>query len=185
MATKRKRDFPVELTRRLLEPGPVILISTAWKDQRAIMTCGWHMLLGWDIVGTYIWDANHSHELAKRSRECVINVPTFDLLDSVVGIGNCSSRDVDKFDRFKLTAVEGERVHAPLVGECHANFECSLIETRNTKLYNLFVWQVVKGHVAPSPKYPKTIHYRGNGEFMVSGEEVQRRKLFRPDMLPP
>lgn len=182
---KRKHDFPVERTRYFLEPGPVILVSTAWQDQRAVMTCGWHMMLGWDVVGTYITEGTRSHELARRSRECVINLPTFDLLDTVVGIGNCSSGDVDKFDRFKLTAVEGEKVRAPLIGECHANFECTLIETRNTQLYNLFVWQVAKAHVAPTPKRPKTVHYRGMGEFMVSGEEVQRRKLFRPEMLPP
>jgi hypothetical protein len=42
----------------------------------------------------------------------------------------------------------------------------------------------VKAHVAASPKYPKTIHYRGDGEFMISGENTSRwRRLFRPGML--
>jgi hypothetical protein len=43
---------------------------------------------------------------------------------------------------------------------------------------------VVKAHVAASPKTPKTIHYRGDGEFMISGAETRRyRKLFRPGKL--
>jgi hypothetical protein len=46
------------------------------------------------------------------------------------------------------------------------------------------VFEVVKAHVATSPKLPKTIHYRGDGEFMISGEETRKwRKLFRPGML--
>lgn len=180
---KRKRDFPVEQVRRFLEPGPVVLLSSAWNGERDIMTMGWHMMLGWDLVGTYIWDANRTHHLVRNSRECAINLPTVDLLDAVVGIGNCSGRDGDKFERFGLSAVAGEEVSAPLVGECHANFECVLHEMRNTDLYNLFIWQVVKAHVAASPKLPKTVHYRGNGEFMVSGAEISRRKLFKPGML--
>jgi hypothetical protein len=46
------------------------------------------------------------------------------------------------------------------------------------------VLEVVKAHVATSPKYPKTIHYRGDGEFMISGANTSRyRKLFKPQML--
>lgn len=180
---KRKRNFPVEKIRRFLEPGPVVLVSSAWNGERDIMTMGWHMMLGYDLVGTYIWDENRTHHLVRKSRECAINLPTADLLDTVVRIGNSSGAEGDKFERFGLTAVAGGKVAAPLIGECHANFECVLHETRNTRLYNLFVWRVVKAHVAPSPKLPKTVHYRGEGKFMVSGEEISRRRLFKPEML--
>jgi len=48
----------------------------------------------------------------------------------------------------------------------------------------MFIFEVVKAHVAISPKYPKTIHYRGDGEFMIAGANTSRyRKLFRPEML--
>lgn len=183
MAMPRKRAFPVDRIRHFLEPGPVVLIATAWKDERAVMTCGWHMMLGYDLVGTYIWEANHSHVLARRSRQCTINLPTEPLLNSVVGIGNCSSAQVDKFERFGLTAVPAREVDAPLVGECHAGFECRLHETRITADYPLFVWRVVRAHAAASPRYPRTLHYRGQGRFMIAGREVSRRRLFRPDML--
>lgn len=104
MRRPRKHSVPVEHTRRYLEPGPVVLLSTAHRGERGIMTLGWHMMLGYDLVGTYLWQANRSHALAKRSRECVINLPTDALLDTVVGIGNCSGREGDKFERFGLTA---------------------------------------------------------------------------------
>ena len=113
----------------------------------------------------------------------MINLPTWALLDTVVAIGNCSSDEGDKFERFGLTPVAGSAVDAPGIGECHARFECRLHETRITADYPLFVWRVVAAHVAPRPKWPRTVHYRGDGQFMVSGQTVSRRRLFRPDML--
>ncbi|MBD9478693.1 flavin reductase family protein [Pseudoxanthomonas sp. PXM02] len=179
----RWKDLPTDQARRYLEPGPVVLLSTAHKGERAIMTLGWHMMLGYDLVGTYIWQANCSHARARASRECVINLPTEDLLDTVVRIGNCSSTEQDKFERFGLTALPSRDVDAPGIGECHARFECRLHETRITADYPLFVWRIVHARIATSPRLPRTVHYRGDGRFMVSGREVSRRRLFRPDML--
>lgn len=183
MKRRHKTDVPVDQVRRLLEPGPVLLLCTQWRDERAMMTLGWHMMLGYDLVGTYLWDANRSHALARRSRECTLNLPTADLLDTVVRIGNCSSRDGDKFERFALTPDASRDIAAPGVDECHATFECRLHETRITADYPLFVWRVLRARVARSPRHPRTLHYRGEGRFMLSGDEVSRRRLFRPDML--
>ncbi|MEJ0043994.1 MAG: hypothetical protein WDM81_18060 [Rhizomicrobium sp.] len=35
---------PPAQARRYLEPGPIILISSAHKNETDIMTCGWHMI---------------------------------------------------------------------------------------------------------------------------------------------
>jgi flavin reductase (DIM6/NTAB) family NADH-FMN oxidoreductase RutF len=102
----------------------------------------------------------------------------------VVKIGNSSGSDIDKFAEFGLSPKPGTLVRAPLIDECYANFECRLVDSSLIKKYSLFVFEVVKAHVAISPKYPKTIHYRGDGEFMISGENTRRyRKLFKPGML--
>ncbi|MBO4227408.1 flavin reductase family protein [Bradyrhizobium neotropicale] len=181
-----KTDFPVDNVRRFLEPGPIVLVSSAHRNETNIMTMGWHMIMEFQpsLIGCYIWDANHSFELIRRSKQCVINVPTVELAPTVVKIGNSSGRDIDKFAAFGLTAKPGEQVRAPLIEECYANFECRLIDSSLIRKYSLFVLEVVKARVATSPKYPKTIHYRGDGEFMVSGENTRKyRKLFKPEML--
>ncbi|TAI63521.1 flavin reductase family protein [Bradyrhizobium sp. Leo170] len=178
-----KTDFPVDNIRRFLEPGPIVLVSSAHRNETNIMTMGWHMIMEFQpsLVGCYIWDANHSFELIRRSKQCVINVPTVELAPTVVRIGNSSGRDIDKF---ALTPRPSELVRAPLIQECYANFECRLIDSSLIRKYSLFVVEVVKAHVATSPKYPKTIHYRGDGEFMISGENTRKyRKLFKPEML--
>jgi flavin reductase (DIM6/NTAB) family NADH-FMN oxidoreductase RutF len=185
MRATTKKDFPVWNVRRFLEPGPIVLVSSAWKSETNIMTMGWHSVMEFtpSLVGCVIAEGNHSHDMVRRSRQCVINVPTDDLAKKVVGIGNCSGAEVDKFEKFKLTAVPAERVKAPMIKECYANFECRLADARLVRRYNFFIFEVVKAHVATSPKVPRTIHYRGNGEFMVSGREVSFRSLFRPGML--
>jgi flavin reductase (DIM6/NTAB) family NADH-FMN oxidoreductase RutF len=186
MPTYRKTDFPTHNIRRFLEPGPIVLVSSAYKGSTNIMTMGWHMVMEFQpsLIGCCISSANHSFELVRRSRQCVINVPTVDIAATVVKIGNSSGRDIDKFAEFDLTAERAEEVSAPLIAECYANFECKLVDASWVKKYNIFVFEVVRAHVATSPKYPKTIHYRGDGEFMISGEETRKfRRLFRPGML--
>lgn len=147
------------------------------------MTLGWHMLLDWSVVGCYIWDENHSFEMIRRSKQCVINVPTTDLLDEVIGIGNTTGAEVDKFAEFDLTAVDGAKVDAPLIDECYASFECRLADGSQIRKRGLFIWNVVKAHVAVSPRYPRTVHYRGGGVFMLSGRSIDRRRQFKPEML--
>jgi len=161
-------------------------VSSAWKGKTNIMTMGWHMVPDEEpsLVGCFIWDRNHSFEMIRKSRECVINVPTVDLATTVVRIGNTSGAEVDKFERFGLTAVRGREVKAPLIDECHANFECRLVDSRLINRYSLFVFEVVKAYARVTPKFPKTLHYRGDGLFMMAGPTVSRyRKLFKREML--
>ena len=117
MRAIKKKDFPLAKIRRLMEPGPIVLVSSAWKGATNIMTMGWHIVLEFEpaLIGCYIWDANHSYEMIRRSGECVINIPTLDLVDQVVGIGNSSGEDIDKFETFGLTAAPARKVKAPLI----------------------------------------------------------------------
>ena len=120
----KKLDFPLAQVRRYLEPGPIVLISSAFGGAANIMTLGWHTVMEFtpSLVGCMIAGGNHSFELIRQSRECVINLPTTTLTNQVVGIGNCSGADVDKFEKFGLTASKAALVKAPLIAECVANF---------------------------------------------------------------
>jgi flavin reductase (DIM6/NTAB) family NADH-FMN oxidoreductase RutF len=183
MRTFTKRDLAVSNIRRFLEPGPIVLVSSAWKGETNIMTMGWHTVMEFtpSLVGCMISSGNHSFGLIKGSKQCVINVPTYDLAKQVVGIGNCSGAEVDKFAKFKLTAVAADRVEAPLIKECYANFECKVVDASLLDKYSFFIMEVVKARAAISPKVPRTIHYRGDGQFMVAGREVSFRRMFRPE----
>ncbi|WP_148254290.1 flavin reductase family protein [Aidingimonas lacisalsi] len=175
-----KQNFPVSDVRRYLEPGPVVLVSSAWQGETNIMTLGWHTVMAFvpALMGCMISAGNHSHRMIERSRECVINLPTTTLTDTVVGIGNRSGDAIDKFAEFGLTKGEASVVSAPLIEECHANFECRLYDDALIDEYGFFIVEVVKAHVAPTPKHPDTLHYKGDGIFMVAGETLDRHEGF-------
>ena len=91
----------------------------------------------------------------------------------MVKVGNCSGRDIDKFAAFGLTRLPAENVAPPLVGECFANLECRVTDTRLVNNYNLFVLEVVKAWIDPAQKNPKTIHHHGYGTFVVDGAIIR------------
>jgi flavin reductase (DIM6/NTAB) family NADH-FMN oxidoreductase RutF len=82
----KKINLPVFNIRRVLEPGPIVLVSSAWQQQTNIMTMGWHTVMEFvpSLVGCVIAGGNHSFEMIRRSGQCVINVPTTALTDIVV-----------------------------------------------------------------------------------------------------
>lgn len=181
----KKQNLPVDKIRRFLEPGPIVLVSSAWKNETNIMAMGWHMVMEFEPsrIGCFITGYNHSFELIRKSKECVINIPQAHLIDTVIAIGNCHGDAHDKFSEFGLTPKKASKIKAPLIEECYANYECVLTDASLIPKYGLFIFEVVKAHAATSPKYPKTVHYRGDGIFMISGENRNYRKRFRPENL--
>ena len=146
---------------------------------------GWHTLMEFtpSLIGCVIAGGNNSFGLIRESRECVINLPTTALTDTVVGIGNTTGSEIDKFEHFGLNAEAAQHVRASLIAECHAHFKCRLADDALVDKYNFFIFEVVKAHVAKSPKHPEKLHYTGDGAFMVSGKIISRRSKFRPEML--
>lgn len=181
----KKADFPVEKIRKFLEPGPIVLVSSRWKNKTNIMTMGWHTVMEFtpSLIGCMITSTNHSYEMIRKSKECVINIPTVDLINEVIGIGNSTGTHLDKFKKFGLTAEAAHIVKAPLIKECYANYECKVADTQLLAGYNFFILEVVKAQAAVFPKYPKTVHYRGEGVFMVSGKNIALPKKFKPQNL--
>lgn len=180
-AGRRKRALSLAKVYGLLEPGPVVLVTTARKGRPNIMTMSWHTMMEFEppLIGCVISGRNASFDTLKATRECVINIPTLELGKQVVGIGNCSGRTVDKFAKFALTPVPAAQVRPPLIGECYASLECKVADTRLVNRYNFFILEVVEAWVDTSLKLPQTLHHRGNGVFAVAGETVKLRSAMK------
>lgn len=159
---------------QLLEPGPVVLLTTASGGHSNVMTLSWHMMVEFTppLVACIVSSADYSFTALRATKECVIAIPALELAPKVVEVGNCSGRNVDKFAKFGLTPVPAHEVAAPLVAECFANLECKVVDTRLVNKFNLFVLEVVKAWVDPGQKVPKTIHHQGYGRFVVDGETI-------------
>lgn len=168
------KDFPLARVYQLLEPGPVVLLTTAAKGRANVMTMSWHMMVEFTppLVACIVSPADHSFAALRATKECVIAIPSVELAPQVVEIGNCSGRDVDKFERIGLTPVPARQVAPPLIAECFANLECRVVNTRLVNTYSLFVLEVVKAWIDPAHKEPRTIHHQGYGRFAVDGETI-------------
>ena len=169
-----KKSFPLSKVYGLLEPGPVVMVTTANKTRMNIMTMSWHTMMEFEppLVGCIVSNRNYSFDILKATKECVINIPTVELAAQVVGCGNTSGRRVDKFKTFGLTPVAGSRVKAPLIGECYANLECKVVDMRMAARYNIFILEVLKAWIDPFKTQPRTMHHRGRGTFMVAGKTI-------------
>jgi len=170
-----KKSFPLSEVYGLLEPGPVVMLTTAGSGRPNIMTMSWHTMIEFEppLVGCVISNRNYSYDLLKASGECVINIPSVEIAEKVAGCGNTSGADMDKFETFRLTPKPAARVGAPLIEECYANLECRVADTSMVDKYGLFVVEVVQAWVDPSVKNPRTIHHLGSGNFMVAGERIK------------
>jgi flavin reductase (DIM6/NTAB) family NADH-FMN oxidoreductase RutF len=170
------RELELSKAFTLIEPGPVILVTTHDGKKPNIMTISWTMVMDFTPVFAMMTGSwNHSFAALHKTKECVIAIPTVDMLDTVVGIGTCSGTDTDKFAKFKLTAVPGGVVKAPLIEDCLANIECKVADI--VTKHNIVVLEAVAAHIDPERKERRMLHAVGDGTFVVDGRKYDRRKM--------
>ena len=162
----------------LLESGPAVLVTTHDAVKNNIMTISWTRVVDFKPIfamTTGPW--NYSFAALRRTKECVIAIPTVDMLDKVVGVGTCSGADTDKFEKFMLTPLKGKHVKAPLIKECLANIECKVVEIVGR--HNIVVLEGLAAHFDESRKEKRTVHAVGDGTFIVDGRRLNRKKMMR------
>ena len=162
----------------LMEPGPVVFVTTSDGEKNNIMTISWTMVLDFSpvfAITTGPW--NYSYAALRKFRECVTSIPTVDLIDQVVGVGTCSGADTDKFAKFRLTPVKGKHVRPPLIKECLANIECRVIDI--IRRHDIVVLEGVAAYFDRSRKEKRTLHAIGDGTFVVDGRKLDRRTMMR------
>jgi flavin reductase (DIM6/NTAB) family NADH-FMN oxidoreductase RutF len=172
------KNIPLSKVFQLIEPGPVVLLTTASKGRANVMTMSWHIMMEFvpPLIGCVVSPANYSYKALRATRECVLAIPTVDLASKVVDIGNCSGKDVNKFEAFGLTPLPAKNVSAPLIAECLANLECKVVDTRMANKYAFFVLDVIKGWTDPKRKERRTFHANGDGTFVVDGRTLDLKK---------
>lgn len=169
-------ELPLYKAFQLIEPGPVVLVTTVSGRKKNIMTISWHMVMDFTPRIAFVtgpW--NYSFNALMQTKECVIAIPTVDLAAKVVKIGACSGSDTDKFKKFGLTPIKAKLVKAPLIAECLANIECRVIDYIDK--HNIFVLDAVHAWIDTERKERRTFHANGDGTFVVDGRTINHREL--------
>ncbi|MEZ5728521.1 MAG: flavin reductase family protein [Burkholderiaceae bacterium] len=170
------QPIPIGRAFTLIEPGPVVLVTTHDRHWDNVMTISWTMVMDFSprfAITTGAW--NHSFAALKKTRECVIAIPTVDMIDTVVGVGTCTGADTDKFERFGLTSMKAEHVSAPLIAQCLANIQCRVVEIIGR--HGIVVLDGLAAYVDALRRERRTIHAVGDGGFVVDGRTLDRREM--------
>lgn len=176
-------ELPIEKAFMLVEPGPVMMVTTNDKGRNNIMTLSWHMVTDFTpqiALTTGPW--NYSFQALMHTKECVLAIPAIDLAEKVVRIGDCSGADVDKFKTFGLTPLPAAEVKAPLISECLACLECRVTDYLESQ--GIFILQGIRAWIDKDRKERRTFHANGDGTFIVDGDVINLRSLME-DKLPP
>lgn len=178
--------YPPTKVYRLIEPGPVLLVSTGSlaEGTHNIMTIGFHMVMQHmspPLLGISLgpWDASFAN--LKRYKQCVLAVPDVAVAGLVVDIGNCSADDEaiiekgGKWNHFGLEPLAARKVKAPLVGGRNiiANIECVVEDTKMVSKYAMWVLKPVKAWMNPEKRPGEggtMFHHRGDGTFVADGQ---------------
>jgi flavin reductase (DIM6/NTAB) family NADH-FMN oxidoreductase RutF len=177
------KRFPIGKAFTLIEPGPVVLVTTHDGENDGVMTISWTMVIDFTprfAITTGPW--NHSYAALRKSKECVIAIPTVDLLDRVVGVGTCSGVDTDKLEKFGLTRLKAKHVEAPLIAECLANIECRVVDI--VEKHHIVVLEGLAAYFDVARREKRMLHAVGDGTFVVDGRKLSRRSAMR-SKLPP
>lgn len=163
------KEIPASQAYRLLEPGPIVLVTTQENGKPNVMTMGFHMMIQHDppLIGCVIGPWDYSYQILRRTGQCVIAVPGLDLAETVVDIGNCSGENVDKFEKFGLRSRRGKAVDAPLLSDCLANIECQIADDSLCEAYHLFILEAKRIWTNDTRKERRTMHHRGDGTFAI------------------
>lgn len=182
---------PVELSRayRLLNHGPVVLVTSAHDGESNVMAASWSMPLDFSPpkVAVVIDRNTRTRELVEASGTFALNVPSRKIAAETLAVGSASGKEMDKFDELGLVTFQGENIAAPLLEGCLGWLECRVIpEPHIQGTYDLFLGEVVaawadpaafrNGHWVFEEGTPRTIHYIAGGNFFETGEAFEVKK---------
>lgn len=145
----------------MVYPVPAVMVSCGTSPENYnIITIAWTGTICTDPAMAYISvrKSRHSYNLIKEAGGFVINLTTKDLVFATDYCGVVSGKDVNKFEKMKLTPVVATHVNAPMIKESPICIECRLKEIVELGTHDMFIAEVMAVHADPS-------HMDENGKF--------------------
>ena len=140
-------DLGVDYGSAILENGSVALVTCIDESGRPnIITCSaiYPIIIGY--VSVAVGFTRYSHDLIKRTREFVVNLPDASLSAAVDLCGSKSGREYDKFIECGLTPGEARAVQVPIIEECMAWIECKVFSEAVSHDHTFFIGRVAAAY---------------------------------------
>jgi len=129
-------------------PMSVTVISVKYGNKENLMPAVWNSPLSFDppLFGVSISPKRFTHELVKLAREFTANFFDYRYIRKIAECGSVSGREIDKFEKFKLTKGKSQLVKSPIVGEAYCSLECTLERVDCYGDHDWFVGRVLGVH---------------------------------------
>jgi flavin reductase (DIM6/NTAB) family NADH-FMN oxidoreductase RutF len=180
-----KIDVNLARATRLLQPGPVTIVTAKHKDKQNGMAAAWVTPISNDppLVALAVYPARFTYELIVKSGTFALNIPPRPLAEKVQQLGTLSGEDVDKFVTTKLTLYSGSQISAPLIAECVGHIECGVVNTIQAGNHTLFIAEIIAAsaddtafdgeHWRLTDDSVRPLHHLGGGFYAVLNEPIQ------------
>ncbi len=128
---KKKVPVKIEDSHRIINAGPLVLISASLGDAATVTPIAWAMPASGSpkLMAVAFAHKRYSLELLVKAKCFCINVPDVTLEDRVMFCGKNSGRDTDKFAETGLTPLPCDKICSIYVDECIAHIECAVYDT--------------------------------------------------------
>lgn len=179
-----KEEIPLSMANRLINHGPVVLVTSERKGQPNVMAAAWQTPVSGEppLVALSISPERYSHRLIMDSGQLVVNVPPRELVREVYYCGSVSGKDTDKFAETGLIPTVPGKVRPPHIKECIAHLECEVQQSLEVGDHILFIARVVLAvvekelfdeyWVVDNPR-AKSVHHLGGPMFTCPDRRVE------------
>ena len=167
----------------MLNPVPAVMVSVSdGNGKNNIITVAWAGTICTNppMLSISVRPERYSYEMIKSTKEFVVNLTTKDLVRACDYCGVTSGRDVDKFEKMKLTPIKLPNVSVPGIKESPVNIECRVKKIEELGSHTMFIADVVGVTVDDEYMDEKgkfNINDTGlvmysHGEYFVMGEKL-------------
>lgn len=167
----------------MLNPVPTVMVSVSdGNGKNNIITVAWAGTICTNppMLSISVRPERYSYEMIKSTKEFVVNLTTKDLVKACDYCGVTSGRDVDKFEKMKLTPIKLPNVSVPGIKESPVNIECRVKKIEELGSHTMFIADVVGVTVDDEYMDEKgkfNINDTGlvmysHGEYFVMGEKL-------------
>lgn len=167
----------------MLNPVPAVMVSVSdGNGKNNIITVAWAGTICTNppMISISVRPERYSYEMIKSTKEFVVNLTTKDLVRACDYCGVTSGRDVDKFEKMKLTPIKLPNVSVPGIKESPVNIECRVKKIEELGSHTMFIADVV-GVIVDDEYMDEKGKFNINdtglvmyshGEYFVMGEKL-------------
>lgn len=129
----------------LLNPVPVVLVTSKYEDKENIFTAAWTGTICSDPAMTYvsIRKERYSYDLIKKSGKFCINLVNEDLVYATDYCGVRSGRNEDKFKSMNLKKESAQNFDCPIISNSPVVLECEVVEIKELGSHDMFIAKIL------------------------------------------